>query len=102
MEGEQRLMFDGMCLENGRTLSDYNIQEESKIYLPGQIGAAFPIHIRFSAGETIRILIDGIDTIEYLKFRLRALVPCGKEAGLWIKTMEQRKLTIFSVQICHC
>ena len=69
-----------MSLENERTLSDYNIQEESTIYLPGQIGAAFPIQIRFPTGETIRIIIEGINTIRDLKSRVQveAWVPSGK------------------------
>ena len=78
-----------MCLENSRTLSDYNIQEGATIYLPGQVGATFPIHIRFPTGETIRILIEGIDTIGYLKLRLRAWVLSGKGAEFWTKTLEQ-------------
>ena len=86
--GEQPLIFDGICLENTRTLSDYNIQEEATIYLPGQVGAAFPIHIRFPTGETIRILIEGLNTIGYLKSRLRAWVLSGKGAEFWTKTME--------------
>ena len=89
---EQRLIFDGMCLENNRTLSDYNIQEEATIYLPGQFGAAFSINIRFPTGETVRILIEGINTIEDLKSRVQveALVPRGKGAEFWNETMEQR------------
>lgn len=80
-----------MCLENGRTFSDYNIQEEATIYLPGQIGAAFPIQILFPTGEAIRILIEGINTIRVLKSRLQveAWVPCGKGAEFWTK-MDQR------------
>ena len=74
-----------MCLENSRTLSDYNIQEEAIIYLPGQIGAAFPIYIRFPTGETIRILIEGVNTIGYLKSRLRAWVMSGKGTELRLK-----------------
>ena len=86
-----------MCLENERTLSDYNIQEEATIYLPGQIGAAFPVQIRFPTGETIRILIEGINTIGDLKSRVQveAWVPCGKGAEFWTK----RLLTIFRTDL---
>ena len=74
-----------MCLENGRVLSDYNIQAEATIYLPSQFGANFPIQIRFPSGETMRILIEGIDTIGDLKSRLHAWIPDGKGAGFWVK-----------------
>ena len=81
-----------MCLENRRRISDYNIQEEATIYLPGQIGAAFSIHVRFPTGETIRILIEGTNTVGDLKTRVQveAWVPRGKGAELWAETMKQR------------
>jgi hypothetical protein len=90
--GERCLVFDGLCLENGRTLSDYNIQEEETLYLPGQIGAAFLIFIRFPTGETIEILIENINTIEYLKSQIKveAWVPLGKGVEFLIKTIDQR------------
>ena len=87
-----------MCLENRRTLSDYNIQEGAVIYLPGQIAAAFSIYVRFPTGETIRILIEGTNTVRDLKSRVQveAWVPHGKGAEFRSKRMEQRLLTNFS------
>ena len=52
------------------------------------MGADFPIHIRFPLGETIQILIDGINNIAHLKsqIEIEAWVPFGKGAEFWTKT----------------
>ena len=80
-----------MLLENRQTLSNYNIQEDAKISLPGE-GTKFPIQIRFPTGETIRVTVGGLETIKYLKSRIqaKAYVPYGKGAEFWTKTMEKR------------
>ena len=39
VSGYQNLIFKGTYLEDGRTLSDYNIQEDSKIALVLRLGS---------------------------------------------------------------
>ena len=77
-----------MLLENRRTLSNYNIQEDTEISLPDE-ATTFLIQIYFPTGDTIRFLLGGIDTIGDLKSRIqaRADVPRGKGAEFNGKTI---------------
>ena len=89
MAGERRLIFNGIRLKDGRTLSDYNIQNNAVIYVRGQTGAAFPIYIRFPTGEKIRTTIAGVKTIWDLKSRLQIWVPPQLPHGKELETKEQ-------------
>lgn len=68
---EQRLFFDGYELDDYHTLSNYNIQKESMVYL---VLRGMLIFVKTQKGKTITLDMAPSDTIECIKAKIQ-----GKE-----------------------
>ena len=87
----QCLTYHNDELEDGHTFEFYGVRKGETIFL-SQIYAAFPINIRVSTGGTIRILVEGINTIASLNSRLHEMFPRGE---IWTEKCTQGDLTNF-------
>lgn len=70
-EDQQRLVFAGKCLEDGKTVGDYNIQSMSTVFMLLRLRGGMQVFVKTLTGRTITLDVESSDSVEELKEKIK-------------------------------